>query len=163
MPSISQKLTSPIISKKRRRDDDDYSTEVHLKLSRQSERPKRVFNICPPLRVEGAKINLSPCHICRRKPTELSQLDGYANCQSCGGRMCYVCMRQCLGGTQGPEGDYNLLASFEGGDERCGRYSGALEKSQQTHKTFICSRCCVEEGEDGAVSCLGCFGAKKVG
>lgn len=48
-------------------------------------------------------INLSPCHICHRKPTKKSDLDSYADCESCGERTCYICIRQCLGwkGTQG--------------------------------------------------------------
>ncbi|KAI3401661.1 hypothetical protein diail_9325 [Diaporthe ilicicola] len=40
---------------------------------------------------------LAPCHICHRKPTKKTELDSYADCQGCGERTCYVCMRECLG------------------------------------------------------------------
>ncbi|KXX80533.1 hypothetical protein MMYC01_202596 [Madurella mycetomatis] len=37
------------------------------------------------------------CHICFRKPTKKSDLDSFADCQGCGQRTCYVCIRECLG------------------------------------------------------------------
>ncbi|ROW18299.1 hypothetical protein VPNG_00123 [Cytospora leucostoma] len=40
---------------------------------------------------------LSPCHICHRKPTKKNELDSYADCEGCGERTCYVCIRACLG------------------------------------------------------------------
>ncbi|KAI1862166.1 uncharacterized protein JN550_010469 [Neoarthrinium moseri] len=40
---------------------------------------------------------LSPCHICHRKPTKKSDLDSFADCEGCGERTCYVCIRQCQG------------------------------------------------------------------
>ena len=40
---------------------------------------------------------LGPCHICHRKPTKKNELDSYADCEGCGKRTCYVCIRQCLG------------------------------------------------------------------
>lgn len=40
---------------------------------------------------------LTPCHICRRKPTKKSDLDAYADCEGCGQRTCYVCIRECQG------------------------------------------------------------------
>ena len=71
------------------------------------------------------KIDLNPCHICRRKPTVKSELDSYADCEGCGKRTCYICIRECLGSMVGStalrtdrydiEGDYDVLAlSFEG-------------------------------------------------
>ncbi|KAK4105557.1 hypothetical protein N658DRAFT_503680 [Parathielavia hyrcaniae] len=39
----------------------------------------------------------SRCHICSRKPTKKSDLDSFADCQGCGQRTCYVCIRECLG------------------------------------------------------------------
>lgn len=41
--------------------------------------------------------NLSPCHVCHRKPTKRTELDSYADCEGCGERTCYVCIRECLG------------------------------------------------------------------
>ena len=40
---------------------------------------------------------LTPCHICHRKPTKKSHLDSFAQCQGCGERTCFVCIRECLG------------------------------------------------------------------
>ncbi|KAL2263044.1 hypothetical protein VTK26DRAFT_8499 [Humicola hyalothermophila] len=37
------------------------------------------------------------CHICFRKPTKKTDLDSFADCQGCGQRTCYVCIRECLG------------------------------------------------------------------
>ena len=46
---------------------------------------------------DPAKIDLSPCHICHRKPSERRELDEYSHCECCGRRTCYVCIRQCEG------------------------------------------------------------------
>ena len=40
---------------------------------------------------------LEPCHICHRKPVKRSDLDAYADCQGCGQRTCFVCIRECQG------------------------------------------------------------------
>ncbi|KAM4059075.1 hypothetical protein HRG_008055 [Hirsutella rhossiliensis] len=45
---------------------------------------------------------LSPCHICHRKPTKKSDLDSFAECQGCGKRTCFVCIRECHGWHAGP-------------------------------------------------------------
>lgn len=45
---------------------------------------------------------LSPCHICHRKPTKKNELDSYADCEGCGERTCYVCIRECLGWNASP-------------------------------------------------------------
>ena len=65
------------------------------------------------------KIDLRPCHICRRRPSDRAQLDRYADCEGCGARTCFVCMRQCEGDFAGSgeqlgldvEGDFDCLAS----------------------------------------------------
>lgn len=41
--------------------------------------------------------DLRPCHVCHRKPTKKTELDSYADCEGCGERTCYVCIRECLG------------------------------------------------------------------
>ncbi|GKT42028.1 uncharacterized protein ColSpa_02209 [Colletotrichum spaethianum] len=41
--------------------------------------------------------SLSPCHICHRRPTKKSDLDSFADCQGCGLRSCFVCIRECQG------------------------------------------------------------------
>ncbi|OJJ65950.1 hypothetical protein ASPBRDRAFT_164326 [Aspergillus brasiliensis CBS 101740] len=38
---------------------------------------------------------LRPCHICHRKPTTREYVDAYADCDLCGGRSCYICLRHC--------------------------------------------------------------------
>jgi len=78
-----------------------------------------------PAREAIKKIDLNPCHICRRKPTVKSELDQYADCEGCGRRTCYICIRECLGsgfgspclGDYDMEGDYDVLAFSFTGDE----------------------------------------------
>ncbi|KAK2600273.1 hypothetical protein QQS21_004992 [Conoideocrella luteorostrata] len=63
--------------------------------------PQRVLQDQPkvgnkaPLRPAAAL--LIPCYICHRRPTKKSDLDSFAECQGCGERACYVCIRQCHG------------------------------------------------------------------
>lgn len=58
--------------------------------------------------------NLSPCHICHRKPTKRTELDSYADCEGCGERTCYVCIRECLGWwKETPTSDAHPLAHEE--------------------------------------------------
>ncbi|EFZ00380.1 hypothetical protein X797_003977 [Metarhizium robertsii] len=40
---------------------------------------------------------LAPCYICHRRPTKKSDLDSFAECQGCGERACFVCIRECHG------------------------------------------------------------------
>lgn len=159
----------------------------------------------PPKRPTAT--NLSPCHICHRKPTKKTELDSYADCEGCGRRTCYVCIRECLGSkgssalptpvmeTHDDRNDENLMRddreqSKEGADEHdddWGRDSSdqsfSMEDAPATegvsrddpharmkgggtwgqgggrgHRGRICSQCCVEEGPEGEVICLGCLG-----
>lgn len=43
------------------------------------------------------KACLAPCHICHRRPTKKSDLDSFADCEGCGERTCFICMRNCIG------------------------------------------------------------------
>ena len=52
---------------------------------------------------------MSRCHVCSRKPTKKSDLDSFADCQGCGQRTCYVCIRECLG--WGPNIENSAAAS----------------------------------------------------
>lgn len=148
------------------------------------------------------RTNLSPCHICHRKPTKKNELDSYADCEGCGERTCYVCIRACLGwkrtATTAPQmeeirmrdDDHNDGSTV---DTRHYDYDGSktqtfhmedaaveecrqnrnehedvyeLRESRRTwgqsggrgHRARICSQCCVEEGLEGDVICLGCLG-----
>lgn len=40
---------------------------------------------------------LRACHICLRRPTTKVALGAYGDCEACGQRTCYVCIRQCDG------------------------------------------------------------------
>lgn len=143
---------------------------------------------------------LAPCHICHRKPTKKTELDSYADCQGCGERTCYVCMRECLGwGTtlrerRGPGEEEVLMRDEEtnseheqGGANDTGndhsfnmedappedahldhdspradhriREGTWVKEGGTGHRGRICSRCCVEEGVEGEVTCLGCLAA----
>ncbi|AEO53579.1 hypothetical protein MYCTH_2295100 [Thermothelomyces thermophilus ATCC 42464] len=144
---------------------------------------------------------MSRCHICSRKPNKKSDLDSFADCQGCGQRTCYVCIRECLGwglGSGAPTGSvqtqtepsYQLAATLsttsatgtpvEEGEasftmldaddkdqqqqpQHAQSEGGTLPAQEQgwmtgsKHRQVVCSRCCVERGEDGEVVCLGCL------
>lgn len=124
---------------------------------------------------------LSPCHICRRKPTRKSDLDSYADCLGCGRRTCFVCIRECQGwlSTSSDRGSevaqkQDLSASFtmhdvdddgqeqelySDGTKADGKGCGQQEEGWRGrgHRSMICSQCCVERGSEGDVVCLGCL------
>lgn len=131
------------------------------------------------VKVSGnGKIDLSPCHICRRKPTVKSELDAFGDCECCGERTCYICTRKCegpgvfwkasiraIGNTDG-----DVMALEDAGSN--GKYSGGVahipedesdlvERPQDRkgleHRDKICSGCCLERGAEGEVWCLGCL------
>lgn len=140
-----------------------------------------------PVMMRRPKVDLSPCHICRRKPTVKSELDAFADCEECMERTCYICIRECLGigvrdhkVVEMEQDSESLHLSFTGtydgmdlgGHNRFGFANtydtpvfdcdGVEEKdwrnqSQSAHKRMICSRCCVEKGTEGEVWCLGCL------
>ncbi|OAA61222.1 hypothetical protein SPI_05246 [Niveomyces insectorum RCEF 264] len=39
----------------------------------------------------------TPCHICQRRPRRKCDLDSVADCEGCGQRTCFVCLRECVG------------------------------------------------------------------
>lgn len=105
--------------------------------------------------------SLRPCHICHRRPTTRELLDAYADCDLCGERACYICLRQCdaidccrsvnIGG--------NYL--FKDCSDRIQQdINGPETEARQPRK--ICS-CCAVEGvtETGVevVRCLDCVRA----
>ncbi|EKD20984.1 hypothetical protein MBM_00097 [Drepanopeziza brunnea f. sp. 'multigermtubi' MB_m1] len=123
--------------------------------------------------VQGtSKVDLRPCHVCRRKPTVKAELEAFGDCESCGERTCYICTRRCEGpgiGTRlgfgvavavdrGKMGDDHMVmqdGSFGYGekDKRGGEDLDAIEgnKGGMTvpHKDQICSGCCLERGPEG--------------
>jgi hypothetical protein len=79
---------------------------------------------------------LRPCHVCYRRPSTRSMLDAYADCELCGQRACYICLREC----DAPECIHK-------------------EKPGQTR---ICSQCAVEgltERGEEIVWCVECVKA----
>lgn len=119
-------------------------------------------------------INLSPCHICHRRPTKKSELDSFVECQGCGERSCFVCIRQCHG-HQVPDEDTSIMSEQEalsrsfhmedadahpGGDvhrEKDGLVTSPTGWNAGNHRSVVCNRCCVERGAEGEVVCLGCL------
>jgi hypothetical protein len=138
------------------------------------------------------KIDLSPCHICHQKPKVKTDLDSYADCDGCGRRTCYICMRECEGPSvmayaDGIDADedqmsYSLQLLSDGGhdqgagqrDESGGETSRGKSDGMghewprsrggpSGHRGMVCSRCCVERGPDGEVRCLGCLRTDEAG
>lgn len=89
------------------------------------------------------KKDLSPCYVCHRRPTVMQELNNFADCEGCGGRTCWICVRECEG------------------DER--EAEKMLEWSEGGHRRVVCSRCCVEKGTEGDVWCLGCLRSERDG
>lgn len=130
-------------------------------------------------------LNLTPCHICHRRPTKKSDLDSFAECQGCNLRTCYVCIRQCQGRSAGDDSasilseqealsrsfimedvDDNTASAADPRDldgSSPHAHGTAALKDISTgwltsgHKSVVCSRCCVEKGAQGEVVCLGCL------
>ncbi|KAJ2979117.1 hypothetical protein NQ176_g3442 [Zarea fungicola] len=126
---------------------------------------------------------LAPCHICHRRPTKHS-LDSFAQCEGCDEQTCFVCIRQCHG--RGDMASVlleqeALSRSFQMEDvdqpptrDDGNKYHSArpAEKKPELasdanritpawtacgHRSVVCSRCCVERGPEGEVTCLGCL------
>ncbi|KAL2133948.1 hypothetical protein VTI74DRAFT_1366 [Chaetomium olivicolor] len=140
---------------------------------------------------------MNRCHICSRKPQKKSDLDSFADCEGCGQRSCYVCIRECLGWGPNPPTETNVsdvpplttsTATSEDGDASFTMLDAdadvvedhsplppppplppqALPRARTVreghgwtrgggHRQMVCSRCCVEKGQDGDVVCLGCL------
>lgn len=120
---------------------------------------------------------LSRCHICHRKPTKKTDLDSFADCQSCGQRTCFVCIRQCADWRPLERKRWDGYGSesfqMEDADRRdlstklildIDKISDGEAQTRDggwakggAHRQVICSRCCVERGADGDVVCLGCL------
>ncbi|KAH8593238.1 hypothetical protein B0O99DRAFT_627557 [Bisporella sp. PMI_857] len=171
-------------------DKENHVRPMHPKpLKRQRFESTQSQDLCRPREISDrpeergvAKIDLRPCHICRRKPSDKQQLADYANCEGCGERTCFICIRQCegfdheRGDTVDVEGDYDILASsFGRGEEGMDGADGDGQKDQDMksdgggvwekgrmteHRRTVCRQCSVELGVDGDVRCLGCFRAE---
>ncbi|KAK1973128.1 hypothetical protein LY78DRAFT_650106 [Colletotrichum sublineola] len=89
-----------------RTDGEDLSTHPSSQRQRRNSKSPPASQHNSPTRQDqtGAAGNrpktpssLSPCHICHRRPTKKSDLDSFADCQGCGQRSCFVCIRECHG------------------------------------------------------------------
>ena len=92
---------------------------------------------CSPA-TSQSKNDLSPCHICHRKPQRKSDLDAYKNCEGCGRRTCYICIRECNNWIQNPAPVVSLSGSNETADisfEMRDAYSGDDEHDEKTAAT----------------------------
>lgn len=115
----------------------------------------------PPQFPPTSPSTLRPCHICHRRPTTREVLDAYADCDLCGQRSCYICLRQCdspnccglvsLGSHLLRDGSDRLQEEINGDD------------TETRHARKICS-CCAVEGVTEAgvevVQCLDCVRAQ---
>lgn len=119
-------------------------------------------------------VDLSPCHICRRKPTVRSELDAFADCEGCGKRTCYICIRECLGSAVAVSKDTEMIDGLSFALQREDSLKADSGKqvlegkiwgdgTERGHKGMVCSRCCVERGTEGEVWCLGCLRAEEGG
>jgi hypothetical protein len=93
---------------------------------------------------------LRPCHICHRRPTTRAVLDGYIDCEDCGSRTCFICMRECES-EECRHAERSQDDAVLNGPDYCQRSHSQRRK--------VCSSCSVEsidsEGRD-TVTCLDC-------
>ncbi|KAF7559540.1 hypothetical protein G7046_g4606 [Stylonectria norvegica] len=141
---------------------------------RQRSSQLKVLPLTPNSR-PAARPLLTPCHICHRKPTKKSDLDSFAECQGCGERTCFVCIRECHGWNLDDESvlseqevlsrsfhmdDVDDVRAHEQEDHHGSRPTGDGPRKGWDaggHRAMVCSRCCIERGAEGDVACLGCL------
>ncbi|KAE8332353.1 hypothetical protein BDV39DRAFT_166959 [Aspergillus sergii] len=102
---------------------------------------------------------LRPCHICHRRPTTKEVLDAYADCDLCGERSCYICLRHC--DAVNCSGSTYLLGESQLFKDATTRLQDdtSKNKSHIRQPRKICSCCAVEgvtEAGIEAVRCLDC-------
>lgn len=106
-------------------------------------------------------LSLRPCHICHRRPTTRELLDAYADCDLCGQRACYICLRQCDASDCCGSVDVGGNLLFKDRSDRVQEdINGPETEARQARK--ICSGCAVEgvtEMGVEVVRCLDCVRA----
>ncbi|RGP62046.1 hypothetical protein FLONG3_10349 [Fusarium longipes] len=53
----------------------------------------KALQVQPVTKTRITNALVAPCHICHRRPTKKTHLDSFADCQGCGERTCFVCIR----------------------------------------------------------------------
>ncbi|KAK0748120.1 hypothetical protein B0T21DRAFT_343815 [Apiosordaria backusii] len=149
--------------------------------AKQQDQPRPTLGTRSSTTSSSASALMSRCHICFRKPSKKSDLDSFADCQGCGQRTCYVCIRECLGWSptsqqqQQPQQRHQppslqtepSFTMIDVDSEEAGTgdrqppqtdsENNGWAKGGGGHRKMVCSRCCVERGADGDVVCLGCL------
>lgn len=82
---------------------------------------------------------LRPCHVCHRRPATRKVLDAYADCELCGERACFICLRQC-----------DSLACS-------GSFTKGVLDGDTNPQRKICSRCAVEGITDTGIEIVRCL------
>lgn len=93
---------------------------------------------------------LRPCHICHRRPTTREYVDAYADCELCGRRSCYICLRHC----DSVDCSGLLRTPTSGCQERPDDDEWQAERARK-----VCSACAVEgvtESGKEVIRCLEC-------
>ncbi|KAK7425667.1 hypothetical protein QQZ08_007885 [Neonectria magnoliae] len=179
---LAPRKIMPLTTKRARiADDDILSHDTSPSSSPPSHRRRRSSQL-KLLQVQPASTNrlapkatgalLTPCHICHRRPTKKSDLDSFAQCQGCGERACFICIRECHGWNLDVASVLSeqevLSRSFHMDDVDDQRNSPQINNQNGGHETrkgwaagghraVVCSRCCIERGAEGDVACLGCL------
>ncbi|KAJ5086274.1 hypothetical protein NUU61_007581 [Penicillium alfredii] len=111
--------------------------------------PKTIVPLSYPSAPPSA---LRPCHICHRRPTTRQVLDAYADCDLCGERACFICLRQCdavpCGGSVGLSGNQSNPALITP--------HGDLNGDGESRRK-ICSSCAVEGVTETGVEIVRCL------
>ncbi|KUI67306.1 hypothetical protein VM1G_02672 [Cytospora mali] len=195
-------ISSPLAKKMRMNSErsgseDQRQTPLTPTLRHNHSRSPSATKVAPKAPTTSSTNQLSPCHICHRKPTKKNELDCYADCEGCGERTCYVCIRECLGwkttehhdrldrevlmrdhdnreqeDTQtehfdqsfsmedapiGENPQHNTQRNDLEADQDPTKRGGTWGNGNRGHRGRICSQCCVEQGPEGEVICLGCL------
>ena len=134
----------------------DAQTITHFRLKSTFPVSKRIHHTTPikpslarlqpsvPASPKSQTPNLHPCHICHRRPNTVQDLPAYADCEACGERTCYICMRTC----EGPRCHLHRIHND---------YVDPGEPVGERRCKKICGKCCVEVGVEGRVWCLVCY------
>ncbi|RAL06878.1 uncharacterized protein BO97DRAFT_278083 [Aspergillus homomorphus CBS 101889] len=95
---------------------------------------------------------LLPCHVCHRRPTTRETLDAYSDCEICGQRSCYICLRSC---DAVDCSGLTRIAKKPSGY----MYEDTAAKGKHAISRRVCSSCAVEDLDEMGVvvsRCLDC-------